>query len=653
MDEAREAGKLPRMHSRRRRLRSHKLTALLVVLVVIAGIGGASDLGYLALKSRADQLQASLSADLEAGQRDLEAGKTLLTQANSKHDASMVTLAINKFVTAKSNFLAAGKRADESRLLRYLEYIPAIGNLARSRHTAVDNIAQMGAALADAGQDVSQLDAEIIKPPAAGEAGRTLLTVLNLVQTGLVKVRTDLQSAQKAAAQIDVSVLPSGQQPTFVKARASIDSAVVGFAEFERLLPLLTEVLGGNGIRRYLIEQVNPAELRAGGGFIGTYSLLQADHGLLKLVASGDAYKLVDPRPLPGQAGFIPQPTPYREIIPDTSWSFVDSNIYPDYAANAKAAENFVQSRTGHLDGVISVDYYVVAQMLNLTGPIQVPGYGLKLDAGTFIPTLIAGDIAGDAAHKAILSSIAGPLLGKITSFGPDQWPTLLSTLNTLTAERHLQAYFNDPAVEDELDRIGWSGRLNTGSKSDFMMEVESNYYGTKSNYFVTRKYSIALARSGNTLRHEVAVDLVNNEPCGIETRTLYKSNIRLYIGADAFSMSDNLQPVAYSNPAPPAQTKLLDGWLFVNCGGGHAQGIFDYDTPWPAHDKAGVQIYWQKQPGTAADRVDVSWDPGIGGTFSAHGDLRQDRVIVLTNGGVTLDVGQSSQAALPSLSLG
>src|SRR5205807_2303425 len=186
------------------------------------------------------------------------------------------------------------------------------------------------------------------------------------------KVRTDLESAQKAAAQVDVRVVPAGQQATFLKARKGIDTALLGFVEFERLVPVLAELLGGNGLRTYLIEQVNPAELRAGGGFIGTFSVLQADHGSLKVVRSGDAYDLAEPRPQPGQRGFIPQPTPYREVIPEVSWSFVDSNIFPDFASNAKAAEDFVQPRFGHIDGVIAMDYYVVAKVLELTGALAV-----------------------------------------------------------------------------------------------------------------------------------------------------------------------------------------------------------------------------------------------------------------------------------------
>jgi hypothetical protein len=653
MDGPREVGRLPRVHKRQRRFRSHKLTALLIALIIIAGISGASDLGYLALKSRADQLQARLAADLQAGQRELETGKTLLTQANSKHDVTLVAQAVNSFVTAKADFLSASQQADDSRLLRYLEFVPAAGDFARSRHAAVDNIAAMGAALADAGQQVSKLDGEIIKPPSSGEAGRTLLTVLNLVQTGLAKVRADLDTAQKAAAKVDAKVLPAGQQATFLKARASIDSAVPGFAEFERLVPVLTDVLGGNGVRKYLVEQVNPAELRAGGGFIGTYSLLQADHGSLNVIQSGDAYDLVNPRPNPGQPGFIPQPTPYREIIPQISWSLVDSNIYPDFPSNAAAAENFVQPRIGNVDGVISMDYYVVAQLLALTGPIDVPGYGLRVDTTNFIPQAMSHDIAGDAAHKSILSALAGTLMGRIASLTPDAWPALLSTLNGLAGQRHLQAYFNDAAVQGEIARIGWSGGLNLGSASDFMMEVESNYYGTKSNYFVTRHYSIALVRSGSTLRHEIAVDVVNNEPCGIEDRTLYRGNIRLYVAASAYSMSDNLVAVVYSNPAPPNQTKLLDGWLLVNCGGGRGQAVFDYDTPWPSQNNAVQQIYWQKQPGTLADTIHVTWSTGDGQTHTADGTLSEDRVLSLSSAGVNLSAGKPAQANLPSLSLG
>ena len=650
------AGRLPRVASvkRHRRWRSRKLLATLIVVAVVAALGGAADLAYVSLKGRAAQLQSDLTVYLQAGQSELEAGKASLTQANTKHDVTLVAEAAAHFVAAKGQFVAASQLADSSRLLQYLEKVPGVAGMVRSRHVAVNGIAGMGAAIADAGQELSTLDGQLLKPAAGGPAGHTLLSVLDQAQASLVKVRADLARAQAAAASVDVSVVPTGQQATLVKARGTISSALAGLDEFERLVPVLKEVLGGNGRRTYLIEQVNPAELRAGGGFIGTYSLLRADQGTLKVLKSGDSYGLVDPRPLPGQAGFIPQPSPYREVIPQVSWSLVDSNIYPDFPSNAKIAEHFAQPRVGKLDAVISMDYYTVAKMLELTGPLKVPGYGTVVSAKNFIPLIIKADIASDPNRKSVLSAIAGPLMEHVAALPPSRWPALIGAMNTLAAERHLQAYFNNSAAELEIERVGWSGSVNPTASQDFMMEVESNYFGDKVNYYLGRHYTVLLTRQGGTLHHRLTVDLVNNTGCGTFIRTIYKVDVRLYVGRGASNLSNNLRPVRYPNPAPPAGTRLLDGWLpDITCSGGRGRAIFTYDTPWPALGGGLYQIYWQKQPGTVNDQIDLTWNDGSGHSFKASGILGEDRVINLSPTGITFTAGQPAQATLPSLNLG
>lgn len=642
-----------RSSSRRRRRRSHKLLAVAVLVVILVGGGGAT-VGYATLKGRADQLQARITADLQVGQRELEAGKASLTQATTKHDASLVAEAIAHFGAAKGQFLAARQLADNSRLLRDLEEVPAVGGVAQSRHIAVDGFAAMGAAISDAGQDLCDLYGQLIKPVVAGQPARNLLTVLDEAQPSVVKIRGDLQRAQTGASQVDVAVIPASQQATFVKARDTIASGMAGLDEFDRLVPVLHEVLGGNGARNYLIEQVNPAELRAGGGFIGTYSLVRADQGALTLVQSGSATDLAEPRPLPGQPGFILQPGPYREVVPDISWSFLDSNLFPDFASNAKAALGFVQPRLGFsVDAVISIDYYTVAKMLDLTGPLDVPGLG-TLTGANFIAKLLPGDVSGDSTHKAILSSMAGPLMKRVTSLPADRWPTLTSSLNALASERHLQVYFTNDLAEEEINRVGWSGAVNPSRAQDYMMEVESNYNGDKTNYFLARQYSVVLTRNGGMLHHQVMVDLVNNEPCGSEAQTSYRVNVRLYIGNNASSVSDNLIPVGTPNPVPPPGTRLLDGWLpDIGCSGGQGSALFAYYTPWPAQDGNHDQIYWQKQPGTFTDSIDVVWNDGSGASSRVSAELGQDRVISLSLAGVMLSVGQPTQASFPSLNVG
>jgi hypothetical protein len=98
----------------------------------------------------------------------------------------------------------------------------------------------------------------------------------------------------------------------------------------------------------------------------------------------------------------------------------------------------------------------------------------------------------------------------------------------------------------------------------------------------------------------------------------------------------------------------MLDGWLpDVRGYGGQGHAVFEYDTPWPIRNIGEDRIYWQKQPGTQNDLVDVTWNEGKGRTYTVSGDLSQDRVITLTPTGVTLTAGRPAEAQLPSLSLG
>lgn len=622
-----------------------------IVGLIVLGLGGGSAFAYSEVKSRADRLQAALTVQLQAGQHELEAGKTSLSQANSKHDATLITQAETHFAAAKTQFQSAAGLADNSRLLNTLESIPAAGYAAYTRHNAVDGIAEMGVALADVGQELSGIYGQLLKPSGGGQAARTLLGVLDQAHDGLLRIGLDLDRAQRAADQVDASLLPVAQQAAFLKAKNTIAAASAGLNEFDRLVPVLKEVLGGNGVRTYLVEQVNPAELRAGGGFIGSYSLLRAEQGVLSVIRSGDSYDLANPRPLPHEPGFIPEPGPLRDVIPAISWSFVDSNEFPDFPTNAQAAMDFVQPRLGKIDAVISIDYYSVAKMLQLTGPVSVAGYG-TIDATTFIPQLIQHET--DPTHKAVLSALAGPLMTLVTGLPQERWPAIVGALNDLASSRHLQVYATNPMVESEINRVGWSGELNPVAAGDYMMEIDSNYGGGKSNYYLTRHYAVVLTRSGDKLHHRVTIEMSNATPAGAFDLVDYRATGRLLIGMPNSAPANDLRPIISQYLDPPPRMTVIVGWLpVVRCCGGTAAATFEYDTPWPAGAEESHQIYWQKQPGTLDDVVDVDWRDGDGQVYHAKGKLTQDLLITLTKTGVMLAAGHAAKATLPSLALG
>ena len=649
------------MPNRRRHRAARAQLSIVLVLAILVGVAGTGALGYLLVKGQADSLQAQLASKLKSGQAELEAAKSSLKLANSKHDLTQVTAAKAHFAAAKNDFTAAQSMADGSVLLKSLEKVPMAGHLAQTRHVAVDGIAAMGSSLADAGQDLADLDGQLLKPAGAGQQGKLLLDVLNQMGTSLVKIRAELEVAGSAAAGVDPGLVPAAQQATFVKAKATIQSALTGIEEFQNLVPVLVEILGGNGVRTYLIEQVNPAELRPGGGFIGSYSLLRADHGSMTLVKSGSSYELAANRASPGQKGYVLPPGPLHEFVPTASWSFVDSNFFPDFASNAKAAEQFVAPQLNtSVDAVIAMDYYTVAAILKATGPLAVPGYDVTVNADNFIPLLIQYDLEQGYTHKAILSAIAGPLFQRMLALPPGEWPNLITMLTDVVSQRHMQVYFNDPAAEAEMNRFAWSGELNPTHAADCLLEEESNLGGTKANYFVTRSYTVRLTRVGDTLHHKITVDVIDNMPIypgsiyypapGI----YYHAYLRLYGCGTVSGGTDNLVRPKYPSPSAPTGMHVLDGWLPAIAGrGGHGQAVFEYDTPWQADDQGTAHIYWQKQPGTLSDKIQVTWVGLNHVTYTTSGQLSQDQVINLGPSDVTLVAGQPAQAKIPSISLG
>lgn len=627
------------------------MAAVLILAVVVAAGGYA----YVRVKG----LEMSVVAAFHSAQGHLERGKALLKQANQKHDAKPIQQARSEFQAGIDDFRAARALVDGDRLAQFAGGAPLIGSIARPQLDAVDHLADMGISLSRAairGGDVDQL---FLAPPQGQTQSGTvrLLALVHSAQPALSEVRAYLERASRSAASIDPSLLPHAQQSTFTSVKGTITKGLSGLDELDRLLPVMDEVLGVNGPRTYLIEQVNPFELRAGGGYMGTYSLLSAANGELKVIASGDTHDLADFGLSRGESGYVAPPPTMTEFLNAKSWSLGDSNFFPDFQSNAKAALSFAQQDFSRkVDGVIALDLYAVQALLRLTGPIQALGSGAKLGADNLFQTMIQLDIQ-DPTHKEVLSGLAGPLMGRITGLGAERWPQLLDVLNQMATQRHIQVYFANAQSETEIGRLGWSGGLAWDGQKDFFFPVESNFGGNKMNYFLTRQYTVVLSRAGNMLHHRVQIDLsldLGKAPPLYTQKWSYRAYFRLFVPADAANERVSNVKVDDSpyTDVPPG-TKVIDGWQELNPSGsgrrGSMQIVYEYDTPWDS-SAAHPTIYWQKQPGTGSDKVTINWNDGSKPS-SVNVSLNTDLVITLGTGTVTVQPGHAAAAQFPKLS--
>jgi hypothetical protein len=655
-------GRAGRRRSRRSRRPYRWVAVPLIVLVVLAGAGVGG--WFLVVKPWTQQLEAQVVGELQLGAAQLQAGTDEVKKANADHTPAVLDDAKAKFANAQVHFANAKAFLAKDAYIKDAAGAPFIGkDYVKPRLATIDAVATMGQALGRAGEDTILVDRPLLDPgdPSAS-AGQRLISVLGSAGPGLAQLKTDLTSAAAAADLVNPALLPASQAQTFAKTKGQIDRGLAGIIEFQQLTPALLEILGANGARTYLIEQVDPAELRGGGGFIGSFSILQADHGNLKLVRSADVATIDKyPYPQPGSKLYIAPPNASKQFATH-GWVFGDSNYYTDFPGSAQSGEQLFLNQTGtKVDGVISLDPWAVAALLQVTGPIDVPEFKTKADGNTFPEDVFqrterdSAQSAG-AARKDYFAVVANRLIEKITSIPSGSWGVLLTALNNSVQQRHLQVYFNNDSAEKEMASIFWAGAMVApGPQPETMLEVESNYGGDKANHFLERTYDLTLSVENGKLSHHLVVNLKNSTPAGYLGGRNYSGYLRFYYPSSATGMAtQGLLTNKYPNDEKLTGLQLADGWFFLELDNYKAgatssgQYTFDYVTA-PGDLAQGHSIYWQKQAGTQADKVHITFKNG-GKTYTADTDLGQDRILKLSAQGLSVQAGNVPAANLPSI---
>lgn len=621
------------------------LAVVLAILVVV----------QLAAVPGARVAEASLMADVQRAQADLVQGGKLLEDAYRTQSAALTTRASDSFARSRQQLQSLAGRLQALQIAA----APASPAPLRERVVSLDAVIRMGSQIDLAGMTAARVLL------ASGLVGGTVGTSppTGALNSLLASVRDDLAAADQDAAAINVSVLPASQQLTLVKALGALHTAVAGLKALWPSLGAVLGLLGLDGPRTYLIEQTNPAELRAGGGFIGTVSLVHADRGRITLAKSlpveafdyCDAVGCVHPRPQPWQAGYVAPPAelagpPLPAYSRLTAWSLEDSGFAPDFATNAATAEKFARQLLGtDVSGVVAVDFYAVAPLLNLTGPISLPQFDVTLTAANFVDTVVGLDLARTYTHKDVISAAANQIVSRLSHVKPGDLPRLLQIVEDEVRGRHLQVHFDDATIQHQAARLGATDSLNPPGAADFLLETEDNYGGSKANYFVDRRFRLDLSRSGSILHHRLTVSLHDGAPADkLYIGPHYFAYVRITVPANATRVTVASAPsteyLPIEEPArrtqvPPAGSQVAGGWIFVLVGqglSGNYQAIFTWDTPWAPAADGTDRLYWQKQPGTVHDAVQVTWNPGTGSS-STSTDLSQDRVVTLTQNAVSV----------------
>lgn len=170
--------------------------------------------------------------------------------------------------------------------------------------------------------------------------------------------------------------------------REGVDMVAPVMAGAADALPLLPELLGGNGPRNYLMLSQNNAESVGLGGSAASQTLLHVEGGKIEITRQASSASYRDRSPVP-----VDVPENARALFSDYLLTHINTSASrPDFPTMAQIAIAHWHREIGQdqIDGVISIDPIALEYVLAATGPVQLDT-GDELSAQNAVDQLLNG----------------------------------------------------------------------------------------------------------------------------------------------------------------------------------------------------------------------------------------------------------------------
>ncbi len=390
----------------------------------------------------------------------------------------------NKFNDAYEDFIEVSNSLESLGKIsigmsRFLPYV--------SKLSSGYNLAQAGEHFSLAGRNISEIG-QIVNS-LKGEEGEFLpvLDIFKNIENKLEAVEKELVIGQEKLSKVKFDDIPGSKKDAVMSLKNELPVIISSVKTFSQNSHIIADLLGANGPRKYLFLFQNNQEMRATGGFIGSYGLLditgegRVRNFFIDGIFNPDGQltdNIIPPRPLQKISG---------------AWSLHDSNWFPNFPLSAEKAILFYEKTGGPtVDGVITLTPTVMQKLLRITGPIRMDDYDVTLTADNFIEN-IQYEVEEDYDKlenrpKKILSDLAPILMDKL--FNLEKAETLVKTMNVLgdaLAEKHILVYSRNEELQKIISNLGWSGEI-LETKKDYLSVINTNINGFKTDGIIEQK---------------------------------------------------------------------------------------------------------------------------------------------------------------------
>jgi hypothetical protein len=283
----------------------------------------------------------------------------------------------------------------------------------------------------------------------------------------------------------ETAPLPADLLEKIAPLHRALIKSITAIEKLQKALPAFHTLLGETHTHTFAILFQNNSELRPSGGFLGSLVIGETFQGKIRSWKFHDVYEF------DGQLAVdLPPPSHLAHLT--SRWFLRDANISPEFSESAENIRWFLEQEKGPtLDTVIAIDQKVLEEVLTVTGPIDMPDLNLEItseNAAFLLSYLVEAKLLGEggptgSSPKQILPELMNRIFSELDE---KKLLALVPGIFNLGAEKHVQIYSRDTALEKVWEEVGLSGKFfPQESGGEFLGLVASNIGGNKSDAFM------------------------------------------------------------------------------------------------------------------------------------------------------------------------
>ncbi|MBD3281809.1 DUF4012 domain-containing protein [Candidatus Uhrbacteria bacterium] len=447
-----------------------------------------------------------------------------------------LNVSLSQLEMASAKFREASLMLDESRLMAV-----SAAAVAPDKYRGARALLEVGEKTSEAGKILSLGLSKVFD-----KEKRSLIERVRVLGAHADAALPILQGAERASADVSAEQLPDEHKEQVARLPEQISAAKQTVRELKNLSEAMVGFLGDDELRNYLLVFQNDSELRPSGGFMGSIAEVRMLNGEIHsiYVPEGGPYDLKSQL-----TARVQSPEPMHLINP--LWQFQDANWFADFYKSAEKI-NWFWSKSGQptVDGIIAVNASFMEDILEVTGPIEMPEYGKIITADNFyIETQKAVEIEYDKKEnkpKKFIGDMFDELLAKVKAMPKDDWLKLAAAASEGLGTKDIQMAMFREEEQEFVEQFGWGGRFKE-TDGDFLAITEANIAGQKTDRVVKESvlHEVNIKASGS-IENKVHLNRVHQ---GEKNELFYGvrnvSYVRFYLpkGAEVLSAEGFLPP--------------------------------------------------------------------------------------------------------------